>query len=62
VLVIRRYDLMRQWLAAGTLTYDHLMASDGLHMTDGGYELLARSVAATILTNSRAPGSHIAAR
>jgi lysophospholipase L1-like esterase len=42
VLVIRRYDLMRQWLASGALTYDTMMSHDGLHMTDGGYELLAR--------------------
>jgi lysophospholipase L1-like esterase len=62
VLVIRRYDLMRQWLADGVLTYDHMMSHDGLHMTDGGYELLARSVADTIVANSRGPAPHVAAR
>jgi lysophospholipase L1-like esterase len=62
VLVIRRYDLMRQWLAGGLLTYGHMMSPDGLHMTDGGYDMLARAVAETILTTSRAPGPHVATR
>jgi acyl-CoA thioesterase I len=62
VVVIRRYDLMRQWLASGTLTYPQMMSGDGLHMTDGGYELLARAVADTILSNSHATGPHVAAR
>jgi lysophospholipase L1-like esterase len=63
VLDIRRYDLMKQWLASGTLTYTQLMSNDFLHMTDGGYELLAQSVAATILANSgAAAGPHVAAR
>jgi lysophospholipase L1-like esterase len=63
VVVIRRYDLMKQWLASGALTYDTMMWHDGLHMTDGGYELLAQSVAETILADSRPPSSpHVAAR
>jgi acyl-CoA thioesterase-1 len=52
VVVIRRYDLMEQWLTSGALTYPQMMSNDGLHMTDGGYELLAKSVAATIIDNS----------
>jgi lysophospholipase L1-like esterase len=62
VVVIRRYDLMRQWLASGTLSYDRMMSHDGLHMTDGGYELLARSVAETILANIHPVSPHVAAR
>ncbi len=62
VLVVRRYDLMRQWLASGALSYDRMMAGDGLHMTDGGYNLLAQSVARMILANSVGVAHPIAAR
>jgi acyl-CoA thioesterase-1 len=62
VVVIRRYDLMKQWLSSGTLTYPQMMSDDGLHMTDGGYELLARSVADTILVDANALAPHVAAR
>jgi lysophospholipase L1-like esterase len=62
VLVIRRYDLMKQWLASGALTYPQLMSNDFLHMTDGGYDMLAQSVAATILANSVPATPHVAAR
>jgi lysophospholipase L1-like esterase len=61
LLVIRRYDLMQQWLVSGALTYNQMMSNDGLHMTDGGYELLARAVADMILANSTAPAP-VAAR
>jgi lysophospholipase L1-like esterase len=62
VIVIRRYDLMRQWLVSGALTYPQMMSNDGLHMTDGGYELLAQSVAETIMANSAPAAPHVAAR
>ena len=62
VTVIRRYDLMKQWLSSGALTYPQMMSDDGLHMTDGGYELLARSVADTILAGGNAVAPHVAAR
>jgi lysophospholipase L1-like esterase len=62
VVVIRRYELMQQWLASGTLRYDQMMSNDGLHMTDGGYDLLARAVADSILLNSLPPVPHVAAR
>jgi len=62
VLDIRRYDLMKQWLSSGTLTYSQLMSNDFLHMTDGGYELLAQSVAAMIIANSVPATPHVAAR
>ncbi len=62
VVVVRRYDLMERWLTSGALTYPQMMSNDGLHMTDGGYDLLARSVAQTILTNSGAATAHVATR
>ncbi len=49
VPVIRRYALMRGWLRDGLIKMDQMLASDGLHMTDGGYALLAQNVAEQIL-------------
>jgi lysophospholipase L1-like esterase len=48
--------------AIGEQTYNQLMSNDFLHMTDGGYELLAKSVAATIIANSVPATPHVAAR
>jgi lysophospholipase L1-like esterase len=61
VPVIRRYDLMQQWLASGVLTYDQMMSGDSLHMTDGGYERLARAVADMIIMNIPARGDRLRA-
>jgi lysophospholipase L1-like esterase len=47
--VVRRADLMHDWIREGLLTRKQMLASDGLHMTDGGYALLARSVAPEVL-------------
>ena len=49
VPLIRRYDMMRDWLADGVLTPKQMLAPDGLHMADGGYAKLAEAVAADIL-------------
>jgi acyl-CoA thioesterase I len=49
VPVVRRYDMMRAWLADGRLTEDQMIAPDGLHMADAGYALLAKEVAREIL-------------
>lgn len=54
VPVIRRYDLMREWLADGEATRAQLMARDGLHMADKGYALLAREIARAILADADA--------
>ncbi len=62
VPVVRRYDLMARWLSTGALTYPQMMSNDGLHMTDGGYALLARSVADMIVANSGAAAAHVATR
>jgi lysophospholipase L1-like esterase len=50
VPLVRRYDLMHQWLAEGLLPPRDLYSGDGLHMTDGGYALLATEVGKQILS------------
>ena len=50
VPLVRRYDLMRDWLAKGALTPAELMSPDGLHMADRGYARLAVAVGEQILT------------
>ncbi len=49
VPLVRRYDLMHEWIAEGLLTRAQMLYTDGLHMTDGGYAQLARAVGAQIL-------------
>lgn len=49
VPVIRRADLMHGWVRDGRLTAKQLFAPDGLHMADGGYALLAKAAADSIL-------------
>jgi lysophospholipase L1-like esterase len=55
VPVIRRYDLMRSWLADGVLTAPQMLAPDGLHMADGGYAKLADVIAADIVRDTEPP-------
>jgi lysophospholipase L1-like esterase len=55
VPVIRRYDLMRGWLADGILTPDQMLSPDGLHMADGGYAKLADAIANDILRRTEPP-------
>jgi acyl-CoA thioesterase-1 len=57
VPVVRRHTLMQHWLADGLLTAAQMLAPDGLHMTDGGYAMLARVVARDIL--GAAPRPHV---
>lgn len=52
VPVIKRSSLMKTWLEEGLVTYDQLLSRDGLHMTDGGYALLAKEIADEILTDA----------
>ncbi|WP_430911739.1 SGNH/GDSL hydrolase family protein [Methylobacterium sp. sgz302541] len=52
VPVIRRSELMRDWVANAKLTKKQLFAADGLHMADGGYALLARAAADEILRDA----------
>ncbi len=42
--VVRRTELMHQWLDEGLVTANGLVGPDGLHMTDRGYALLAKAV------------------
>ena len=53
VPVVRRYDMIHRWLADGTVTEAQLMAPDGLHMADAGYERLAAAVARDLLAEAR---------
>jgi lysophospholipase L1-like esterase len=54
VTVVRRYDLMRKWLADGVLTPDQMLSPDGLHMADGGYAKLADAIAEDIRRGTEA--------
>lgn len=55
VTVIRRYDLMRRWLATGVLTPVQMLSPDGLHMADGGYAKLAEVIAEDIRRGTEVP-------
>jgi lysophospholipase L1-like esterase len=59
VPVIRRSSLMKTWLREGLVTYNQLLSRDGLHMTDGGYALLAKDIAFEILTDAGLPPKQI---
>jgi acyl-CoA thioesterase-1 len=52
VPVIRRFELMREWLADARVTQADLLAPDGLHMRDAGYSLLAEAAAEEILKDA----------
>ncbi|HJE23295.1 MAG TPA: SGNH/GDSL hydrolase family protein [Methylorubrum populi] len=60
VAVIRRSDLMRDWIGQGRLTRTELFASDGLHMADGGYALLAEAAQETVLDGAAAAPAIVA--
>ncbi|KAB1069633.1 SGNH/GDSL hydrolase family protein [Methylobacterium planeticum] len=51
--VIRRSELMKDWIAEAKLTRKELFSADGLHMADAGYALLARAAADEILRDAR---------
>ena len=52
VPVIRRSDLMHEWVSSGVLTQAEMIGPDGLHMTDAGYAQLARAVALQLLAGA----------
>jgi acyl-CoA thioesterase I len=52
VPVIRRFDLVKSWLAAGEVTEAQLMSPDGLHMADEGYARLAAEVARELVADA----------
>jgi len=49
VPVVDRYGLMRRWLSEGAIKRDALLSADNLHMTDGGYAMLAKAIGEEIL-------------
>lgn len=49
VEVVRRSDLMHDWVRQGLITPRQLLSADGLHMTDSSYALLAKSVVPEVL-------------
>ncbi|NEU11350.1 SGNH/GDSL hydrolase family protein [Methylobacterium sp. BTF04] len=55
VPVIRRNAMMRAWAAKGLLTPTQMIGPDGLHMTDAGYDRLAKAATAQILVNAGLP-------
>jgi lysophospholipase L1-like esterase len=55
VPVIRRNAMMRAWAAQGLLSPTQMIGPDGLHMTDAGYDRLARAATAQILANAGLP-------
>lgn len=59
--VIRRSELMRDWIGQGRLTHTELFAKDGLHMADGGYALLAEAAQDTVLDGADAAPVAVAA-
>jgi lysophospholipase L1-like esterase len=52
--VVRRFDLMRQWVREG-IPARELQSADGLHMADRGYALLADAVADLLLPGTTGP-------
>ncbi|HET9018181.1 MAG TPA: GDSL-type esterase/lipase family protein [Acetobacteraceae bacterium] len=59
--LVRRFDLMHEWVAEGLLTPAQMLYTDGLHMTDGGYAQLANAVGRQMLTLlHRHAGTHYA--
>jgi lysophospholipase L1-like esterase len=55
VPVIRRNAMMRAWAAQGLLSPTQMIGPDGLHMTDAGYDRLARAATAQLLANAGLP-------
>lgn len=45
VVELRRYDLMKQWIAKGQFTPKTMLIGDKIHMTDASYRCLAERVA-----------------
>ncbi len=55
VPVIRRNAMMRAWVAKGLLTPTQMIGPDGLHMTDAGYNHLAKAAMTQILVSAGLP-------
>jgi acyl-CoA thioesterase-1 len=46
--VFHRYDLMKNWHQSQNIAFDVFSVEDGLHMSDWGYDCLARNFAASL--------------
>jgi acyl-CoA thioesterase I len=55
VPLVRRFAMMRHWAEDGRLKLPAMLAADRLHMSDAGYDCLARQVARGILASRKAP-------
>jgi acyl-CoA thioesterase-1 len=53
VPLVRRFAMMRHWAEDGRMSLGTMLAPDRLHMSDSGYDCLARQVAHSILGNTR---------
>ncbi len=61
VPVFTRYDVMREWYRNDAPAFTAALSSDGFHMSDAGYDCLARDMA-TSLVGMAAPARAIVAR
>ena len=52
--LFRRFALMRYWQTSHAADAPAMVGADGLHMTDAGYECLAKNLAAALEANWRA--------
>lgn len=55
VPLVRRFAMMRHWAEDGEMRLPKMLAKDRLHMSDAGYDCLARQVARGILAARNAP-------
>ncbi len=62
VAVIPRFALMQHWIASGLVTQKDIIGPDGLHMTDRGYELLAKAVFDDVIGRSQTFGKAVLLR
>ncbi len=53
VPVIRRYEVMRHWVASGQMAMNEMIDADGLHLTDRSYACLGHAVAEVLANLSR---------
>lgn len=49
VPVFTRYDTMREWYRGDAEAFTAALSSDGFHMSDAGYDCLARDMAASLV-------------
>jgi acyl-CoA thioesterase-1 len=62
VALVRRFDMMRHWAEVGAMRLRVMLAADRLHMSDAGYDCLARQVGRSIAAALRAPHAALDAR